>query len=124
MMSRPISVDRLKNRIDKNEKDIKDIKEKIEKKKKRPEIKNGKYNYDLRKAIRTPNFKNKTVLTDTTAEYVLTYLQGKKASEETIFYWQQAMNFYEATQLLDIFSAPLTTYYCFLNATKSLLDYK
>ena len=56
MMSRPISVDRLKNRIDKNEKDIKDIKEKIEKKKKRPEIKNGKYNYDLRKAIRTPNF--------------------------------------------------------------------
>ena len=30
-MSRPISVDRLKNRIDKNEKDIKDIKEKIEK---------------------------------------------------------------------------------------------
>ena len=38
MMSRPISVDRLKNRIDKNEKDIKDIKEKIEKKKKRPEI--------------------------------------------------------------------------------------
>ena len=124
MMSRPISVDRLKNRIDKNEKDIKDIKEKIEKNKTRPEIKNGKYNYDLRKAIRTPNFKNKTVLTDTTAEYVLTYLQGKKASEETIFYWQQAMNFYEATQLLDIFSAPLTTYYCFLNATKSLLDYK
>ena len=56
-MSRPISVDRLKNRIDKNEKDIKDIKEKNRKRKNVPEIKNGKYNYDLRKAIRTPNSK-------------------------------------------------------------------
>ena len=34
-MSRPISVDRLKNRIDKNEKDIKDIKEKTSRNKKR-----------------------------------------------------------------------------------------
>lgn len=123
-MSRQISVERLRNRIDKNDKEIKNIREKIKKKQKRPQIKNGQHSYDLRKARRNPNFNNKTVLTDATSEYVLTYLQGKKASEETIFYWQQSINFYDATKLLDIFSAPLTTYYCFLNATKALLTYK
>lgn len=123
-MSRSISVEKLKVRIEKNSEDIREIKEKIKSKQQRKEIKNGTHIYGLRRAVNQPNFDNKTVLTDETAEYVLTYLQIHKASEEVVFYWQQAINFYNATMELDIFSAPLTTYYCFLNATKALLKYK
>ncbi len=42
-------------------------------------------------------------------------------TDSGLFYWQQAKQFYEATLSLPLTSAPLTSYYCFLNATKTLL---
>ncbi len=123
-MSRAISIPRLKERLDKTEKDVKIISENIKERQNRPTIKNGQIQYTLKKAIKKPNFQSKTVLTDSTAEYVLNYLQVIKSSNEVTFYWEQAINFYKATQGLDIIAAPLTTYYCFLNATKALLKFK
>src|SRR5699024_8817569 len=38
--------------------------------------------------------------------------------------WQQAKHFYEASKMLPLTSSPLTLYYCFLNATKTLLTVK
>lgn len=43
---------------------------------------------------------------------------------EALNYWTQAKNFFIATETLDLLSKPLTLYYCFLNATKTLLTYK
>ena len=48
----------------------------------------------------------------------------RNSNNDAVFYWRQAKNFYEATQQLDLISRPLTTYYCFLNATKALLECK
>jgi YaaC-like Protein len=123
-MARAISIRRLKERTDKHESRINELNEKIKEKEKRPAISNCRHNYELKKAIKSPNFENKTVLTDSTWDYVLTFMQNNKKSEEAIFYWEQAKNFYEATQNLSIIAAPLTTYYCFLNATKALLKCK
>ena len=67
-----------------------------------------------------PLFKGKTVLVTDTWEYVDLWLNRANKSEAR-FYWQQSRSFYEATKLLPLTSAPLTAYYCFLNATKALL---
>lgn len=77
----------------------------------------------VRKAKKDPNFTAKSVLTDSTWRYVEIYLKQTKATE-ALFYWEQAHNFYKATQELNLVSKPLTTYYCFLNAAKVLLTYK
>ncbi|MBY0098703.1 hypothetical protein H0185_18220 [Mesobacillus maritimus] len=93
----------------------------------RPSIKIKKHEIALRKAIINPNFTNKTVLTDSTWRYIELFLKkGKQTSKNQIAlnYWKQAENFYEATKNLDILSKPLTSYYCFLNATKALLTFK
>ncbi|WP_214723883.1 YaaC family protein [Exiguobacterium sp. s143] len=80
----------------------------------------------LRKAIVKPSFDKKTVLTDSHWHYIELLLRSgkEKNCEEALNYWNQAKNFYLATQELDLVSKPLTTYYCFLNATKALLTYK
>lgn len=77
----------------------------------------------VRKAKRNPNFTAKSVLTDSTWRYVEIFLKQAKATE-AFFYWEQAHNFFRATQELNLVSKPLTTYYCFLNSTKALLTYK
>jgi hypothetical protein len=41
-----------------------------------------------------------------------------------LFYWDQAHQFYKASLILTELSSPLTSYYCFLNATKALLTAK
>jgi len=86
-------------------------------------FKNIRYkNEDLtiHKSVSEPKFNEKTVLVTSTWEYVDLWLKraGKK---EARFYWNQAHSFYDATQMLPNTSAPLTAYYCFLNATKALL---
>lgn len=44
----------------------------------------------------------------------------REHQREALFYWEQARHFFEATFQLPNTSAPLTTYYCFLNAAKAL----
>lgn len=112
----------LRENITKNSVDIKDLKEKIKIKEGRPAIKKSNIEITMRKAIINPDFSNKTVLTDSTWQYVELFLKGKK-NREALNYWHQAENFYKATQTLDMLSKPLTTYYCFLNASKALLTY-
>ncbi len=93
----------------------------------RPNIKIKKQEIILRKASVEPNFTNKTVLTDSTWRYIELFLKKEKKAvknDTALNYWKQAENFYEATKNLDILSKPLTSYYCFLNATKALLTYK
>lgn len=102
---------------------IKEIEESISPKSPRPIIGVGKNKYSLKKAIINPEYDSKTVLTDSTWSYVEIYLKGQK-NEDAITYWNQARNFYEATQKLSLISKPLTSYYCMLNATKALLKHR
>lgn len=74
----------------------------------------------LHKAVSLPHFNEKTVLVASTWDYVDLWLKRNKKNEAR-FFWSQARSFYEATKNLPNTSAPLTAYYCFLNATKALL---
>jgi hypothetical protein len=74
----------------------------------------------IHKAITNPHFNEKTVLVSSTWEYVDLWLK-RAGRNDARFYWNQAKSFYDATKLLPKTSAPLTAYYCFLNATKALL---
>ena len=72
------------------------------------------------KAAVHPDFRSKTVLVDDTWDYVTMWLK-RKQQDRALFYWQQAQEFSNATRQLPDNSAPLTAYYCFLNAVKALL---
>jgi len=116
----------LRESIKKNKNDIKKILYELKPINSRPEIKNGKKFIKIKRALINPNYTSKTVLTDSTWNYVEIFLKQKKSSnaKEALFYWEQSKNFYKATLTLSLVSKPLTTYYCFLNATKALLTYK
>ncbi|WJS98212.1 YaaC family protein [Novosphingobium humi] len=75
----------------------------------------------IHKASLYPKFSDQTVLTSDFWKYVELWLRRKK-SKDAIFYWSQAQNFYKASGGLNDISAPLTLYYCFLNAVKALLE--
>lgn len=80
----------------------------------------SKRNVSLRKAMQSPNFNSKTVLVTDPFEYVSLWLRREK-KHDAHFYWQQAEEFYRASQVLPLTASPLSSYYCFLNAVKSLL---
>ncbi|WP_176544163.1 YaaC family protein [Bacillus cereus] len=84
-------------------------------------IKINRRNLTLKKSYNEPNFKGKSVLVSDPWEYVELWLKRNNNSNDALFYWLQAKQFYEATLSLPLTSAPLTSYYCFLNATKALL---
>ena len=117
---------KVKSRLEKAEVRIKNLQEKVKDRKNRPTIQAGKIEIVLKKAHHNPNFTSKTVLTDSTWRYVEIFLKQVKTkeAEEALFYWEQARNFYIASKSLSTVSAPLTIYYCFLNATKALLRFK
>ncbi|WP_243550628.1 YaaC family protein [Priestia megaterium] len=128
-VKRSVEVNRKK--VTKLEEDLKDIKSKIKVKAPRPTIIISNNELAIRKTTVEPNFTTKTVLTDSTWHYVEMYFKrkqsdkkNKKRYEEALNYWSQSKNFFIATENLDILSKPLTTYYCFLNATKALLTCK
>lgn len=73
-MPRPVNTARLKKRIDNLEVSYKEMNSIIEPKQSRPQIRCGTYSFNVKKAINKPNFSNKTVLTDSTWDYVLTYI--------------------------------------------------
>ena len=83
----------------------------------------------LHKAIVNPDFQGQTILVNDPWDYVEMWMKrngcnDKEALKEALFYWQQARHFFYATEKLPKVSSPLTAYYCFLNATKSLLKIK
>ena len=109
--------------VEKNSKEIIEIKARINEKVPRPSVKMGNIEISLRKSYIDPVFTNKTVLTDSTWHYVELFLKRQKGNQikDALNYWNQAKNFFNATGSLDLSSKPLTSYYCFLNATKALL---
>ncbi|WP_214830685.1 YaaC family protein [Exiguobacterium sp. s56] len=84
-------------------------------------IKINRRNLTLKKSYTEPNFSGKSVLVSDPWEYVELWLKRNNKNNDALFYWQQAKQFYEATLSLPLTAAPLTSYYCFLNATKTLL---
>lgn len=75
------------------------------------------------KAIISPDFESRTVLASSHWEYIEMFLK-REGQSEALFFWQQAKEFHKASQSLQPSAAPLTLYYCFLNATKALLSCK
>lgn len=87
----------------------------------------------VHKAIIKPDFDSyQTIIVTNPFEYVEMWLKRKKSLEsldsdrkqaldEALFYWHQAQHFFNASKQLPKVSSPLTSYYCFLNATKCLL---
>lgn len=78
----------------------------------------------IRRSLIHPSYLSKSVLVADPWEYVEMWLQRNqqnKGSREALFYWRQSKQFYQASSSLDMTSAPLTLYYSFLNAAKTLL---
>jgi hypothetical protein len=117
---------RIRKRLKISEDKIKSIKDELKPRPDRPPIKIGKQEVHLKKAFISPDYKSKTILTDSTWSYVEIYLKQERSetAKEALFYWEQAKHFYNASTHLPLVAAPLTIYYCFLNATKALLKFK
>lgn len=77
----------------------------------------------LMKPVTSADYESKTVLTNSAWEYVELWLmrQNSAKAKRALYYWNQAKNFFSASECLPIESRPLTAYYCCLNATKALL---
>lgn len=80
----------------------------------------------LMKLVTSADYSGKTVLTNSSWEYVELWLkrQSSEKSRRALFYWSQAKNIYIASENLPIESRPLTSYYCCMNAAKALLAIK
>ena len=113
----------LSRRVEATEAKVKVVQSRLKPKPTRPALRISNSEVIPRRAFVSPVFDSKTVLTDSTWRYVEIFLKKHKAYE-ALFYWEQAYNFFKATESLSLVSSPLTTYYTFLNATKSLLVYK
>jgi len=84
-------------------------------------IVNGKQ-LPVHKARMNPDFTSRTVLAEDTWEYVEMWLKRNSKQRDALVYWNQAQEFYKAAKLLPKTASPLTAYYCFLNAVKTLLS--
>ncbi|MEL4339093.1 YaaC family protein [Shewanella xiamenensis] len=104
--------------------DVSKIKSDLKENKIRPSTQCGKWPVRVYRPLIAPKLDSKVILTDSTWQFVEIYLKRNCSNSDAVFYWQQAKNFYQATKQLDLISKPLTTYYCFLNATKALLECK
>lgn len=76
------------------------------------------------RAVVSPDWKAEKVLTSDLWTYVDLWIRRNAKNTDARFYWQQARNFYRASQGLPATASPLALYYCFLNATKALLAAK
>lgn len=77
----------------------------------------------LHGALTEPDFKKSRVLCADPWDFVALWLK-REHQTDALFYWEQAKHFYDASKLLPDLPSPLTSYYCFLNATKTLLTSK
>lgn len=75
----------------------------------------------LHKAVIGPAFGARSVLTRNPWAYVELWLK-RKNDRDSLFYWNQAQQFFRASTDLPLHSAPLTLYYAFMNAAKALLE--
>ena len=87
-----------------------------------PRLKIANRSCYFRKSISNPDFVTDRVLARDAFEFALLWL--KRNCEEALPYWEQAKAYYVASSSLPPQSSPLTSYYCFLNAVKSLLIVK
>jgi len=78
----------------------------------------------LHGSLISPDFRTQRVLCSDPWDFVSLWMKRARKKRETLFYWEQAEHFFRASQSLPELSAPLTLYYCFLNATKALLSAK
>ena len=76
-------------------------------------------NVHIHKAIVAPDFTKPTVLVQNQWEYVAMWLR-RNSADRSLFFWDQAGHFCQATRGLPNTSSPLTSYYSALNATKAL----
>lgn len=77
----------------------------------------------LHGSLISAEFRTQRVLCSDPWQFVALWLK-RDHKNDALFYWEQAHHFYTASQSLPELSSPLTSYYCFLNATKSLLSAK
>lgn len=77
----------------------------------------------LHGCVINPDFRSQRVLCSDPGDFVSLWLK-KQHKPDALFYWDQAKQFFHASKSLHDLSAPLTTYYGFLNATKALLSAK
>lgn len=111
----------INKKLDENKAAISGIKSQLKPKKPRDSVKIKGKDIVVRKPKILADLPSKVVLTDSTWEFVEIHLRAQK-QDDALFYWEQAKNFYEATKSLSLVSKPLTAYYCFLNASKALLE--
>lgn len=76
---------------------------------------------NLHGALVDPDFRAARVLCSDPWDFVSLWLKRAR-KDDALFYWEQAKYFYDASMSLPDLSSPLTSYYCFLNATKALLE--
>ncbi|PLX37580.1 MAG: hypothetical protein C0606_04625 [Hyphomicrobiales bacterium] len=76
----------------------------------------------FRKGITGPHFASESVLTRDTFEFVDLWLT--RNCKKALPFWKQAEAYHKASRDLPPVSAPLTSYYCFLNCVKTLLIVK
>jgi len=70
-----------------------------------------------------PDFRTQRVLCSDPWDFVSLWLK-REHQKDALFYWEQSQHFFNASKSLSELSSPLTSYYCFLNATKALLTAK
>lgn len=76
-------------------------------------LKVGNREIRLMKSYSLPNYKSKTVLTNSIFDFIELWLMRdtNAVGKEALFYWRQAKNFYESTLAIPIESKPLTAYF-------------
>lgn len=88
-------------------------------------IKSGKKKVKLRKPVVNPELSSKTVLTDNIYDYVeLCIKRNYKAIEkkkQLLSLWNQSKEFFNLIPTVSKTVKPLLSYYCFLNAAKTML---
>lgn len=77
----------------------------------------------LHGGLQRPDFRTQRVLCSDPWDFVSLWLK-RNHQKDASFYWDQARHFFDASVQLPDLAAPLTSYYCFLNATKALLSSK
>ena len=75
------------------------------------------------KASVSPILGSRNVLTNQPWTFVSLWLRRRR-QDEAALYWEQAHEFYRASEGLSPRSKPLLLYYCFMNAAKALLSAK
>ena len=77
----------------------------------------------IMKPVTGADYSAKTVLTNSSWEYVELWLRRKSGerAKQALFFWIQAKYFFQASECLPVESRPLTSYYCCMNAAKALL---